>query len=107
MRKNLMAKKRSQAQHFATRLFERFGNLNAIDPFELANRIGSAIRAGNSTIVERQTWRVTLHAVSVLKTPLIVVYDKMRKQVVTVIPPESDLYTTIPKEGLHELEGYY
>lgn len=102
-----MAKKRSQLQHFAVRLFERFNSLNAVDPFQLADRIGSAIRAGNSLMVERQTLRVSLHAVSVLKTPIIVAYDKLRKQVVTVIPPESDLYSTLSKEALYELEGYY
>jgi hypothetical protein len=62
---------------------ERYGiELNRIQRKELVK----AIQRGDSTIIERQSHRVTVREVQGMR----VVYDQLRKEIVTFLPKEED-----------------
>jgi len=82
-------KKLSQNRHFKKRLFERFEiNIEQKD----IEKIKYQIESGQSAIIKRQSNRIVLHGVKINDTYIIIVYDKLRKQPVTVIPKEDEKY---------------
>ena len=48
-----------------------------------------AIRRGESRFIARQSWRVTIHDVTVRGTTIRVAYDRQRGLISTALPPES------------------
>lgn len=81
------SKKESEMKHLKRRWISRVGEeMNK----QLHGKIVEAIQLGNSKVVERQSNRVTIHKITLDKEPLTVVYDRLRKQVVTVLPKESN-----------------
>lgn len=79
------SKSKNQQRHARRRAMERFG----IDLDQNARcSILSQIQNGRSILVRRQSNRVVVHEVTVDSTTMHVVYDKIRKEIVTVLPVE-------------------
>lgn len=55
----------------------------------LHNKLVAIIQGGTTTIIERQSNRVSIHKIVLDKETYTVVYDRHRKQVVTVLPKEE------------------
>lgn len=53
------------------------------------NKLVSEIKKGNSILIEKKSHRVSLHDVPFESSTIKVVYDKGRKQLVTVYPMEK------------------
>lgn len=70
-------------KHFRRRFRERFG----IDVHkDLYEKIIKQIRTGKAELVERKSNRVKLYKVVIDETEYQVIYDKLRKTLVTVFP---------------------
>lgn len=82
----MAAKKKCQMKHLKRRWLERVGsNMNQ----KLHDQIVIMIKHGESKIVRKTSNRVTIHAVTVDGKEHTVAYDKLRKQLVTVLPKED------------------
>ena len=77
--------KRKAQQEHAERRFSERTNL-PLEPQTMLE-IRGLIKRGKSTFIRRQSNRVTLHQVEYRHETLVVVYDKLRNQVVTVWKP--------------------
>jgi hypothetical protein len=87
-------KDRDQRRHFCRRMAEREGI--AVGP-EVYEEIMRQIRIGEAKHLEDQSLRVKIKGVRIAGQWLVVVYDRMRKTLVTVLPRTSVFYA--------ELEG--
>lgn len=88
-RRRLTGKKRSNHKHFSRRLLERTGMTNAE---EVEAEIVQQIQSGKSSFVCKSSNARTLHEVRVGGGVLTAVYDKLRKQVITILLPEEDYH---------------
>lgn len=81
-----VSKKTCQRIHAKRRALERHGlQLNRFDLFEMVK----LIQGQKAEFVERQSLRVTVWRVPWGDRKLKVVYDKVRKNIVTVLPVET------------------
>jgi hypothetical protein len=83
-------KKQRQNCHFKRRFFERVGapiNNGGIEC------IVQMIRDGNSHFCKKQSNRVVVHKITYNDSSVVVAYDKMRNQPITVFPRESRFYS--------------
>lgn len=80
-----MNKKRSQMRHLKRRWLQRTGD--TIDS-KLHAKIVRMIREGKTRIYYKQSNRISIHYVDIDGTEKRVVYDKQRKQCVTILPKE-------------------
>lgn len=76
-------KAKAQRRHARVRAMERYGM--ELGP-ATRGRIIDAIRTGRSSMVERQTLRVSVHDVTIDERIVRVVYDRRRKEIVTFLP---------------------
>lgn len=74
-----------QKEHGLRRLRERLG-LNSADYVEIVKMI----QEGNAKFVDRQSNRITIFDVEYKGMKARIVYDKIRKNIVTAVPPGSD-----------------
>lgn len=81
-----MKKKRGQMLHFRNRFLQRTGHLMTQ---QLHDDIVKLIQSGKSIESERQSNRISIHTIELFGNRLRFVYDKQRKQLVTVLPPIS------------------
>lgn len=80
-------KAKSQKKHAKRRFYERFGLL--IEENDL-NHIRNKIQEGDGELVEKQSNRVSKWRVPFKDSIFTVIYDKMRKTIVTVLPNEEN-----------------
>lgn len=78
-------KTENQKRHAKRRALQRFG-IELTD--EKRQNILNQINSGKSRLVRRQSHRVAIHEVTLDGVLIHVVYDKHRKEVVTLLPPE-------------------
>ena len=83
-RKKLRNKKEAQRKHFERRSIERVGVL--LNQKDLVQQIQS----GGLEFIERQSNRITLYRLNHLEKFYRVVYDKNRKQVVTIMEEQCE-----------------
>ena len=76
-------KKRNQRYHAEIRSFQRFGFVIDVDE---AIR---DIQQGRAKFLFRQSNRVTAWEISQKGERIVVIYDKMRKMIVTTLPKEA------------------
>lgn len=81
-----MSKARAQTRHARVRALQRYGI--ELGPAGRAEII-RAIQGGRSTVVERQSRRVTVHDVELEGGVVRVVYDRQRKTLVTFLPSDE------------------
>lgn len=88
-----MNKARTVRRHARRRFRERFGV--ALDQ-DLEVQITRAItgkgnhpRVGGATFVERQSQRVTKWLIEITGTPIPIIYDEQRNQLVTALPASA------------------
>lgn len=89
MIKKCKTRKYMQRDHFYKRMSERFGI--RVTKNDLSN-LKAQITSDKSIFIEKTSNRVSLHGVKFNDTLLIVVYDKNRNELVTVLPKEDQLY---------------
>lgn len=80
-----MNKQRSQMKHLKVRFLERIG---ATMTNELHSKLVAKIQSGQSEVYDKQSNRITVHVLEIDGDLRRVVYDKTRKQIVTVLPKE-------------------
>ncbi len=80
-----MNKKKCQMRHLRRRWIERVGSLMSQ---RLHDQIVQVIRSGQSKVIRKTSNRVTIHCVTIEGKEHNVAYDKLRKQVITVLPKE-------------------
>lgn len=78
-------KARDVARHARQKAWARFG-LTAHD----IDAVVAMIQRGESTVVEKQSLRVTVHAVTFKDQTMHVVYDREHKRAVTFLYPQGD-----------------
>lgn len=81
----MMTKAQSERRHFQRRAEERLGVSLSRDE---VRQIVEFIQSGGAQFVERQSKRCTLWGVCIRGADCVVVYDKKRKQPVTVLRRE-------------------
>ena len=85
-----MKKATSQRRHAQSRLSERFGlDLSKKGYGQLCQQTRHSLK--NNGVVEKQSHRVVVVKVDFKNELMLVVYDKNRKTVVTVLPPTDPL----------------
>lgn len=84
------SKKQNQYLHAKRRFKERFGISLQHNRLQ---RIVRDIQEGRSVVVEVQSNRLTVHKIVIDDTTVCVVYDKHRKNIVTVLPPNAPQYS--------------
>jgi len=84
-RRKRPSKRKNQTVHFKRRFLERYG----VDPNH-ADRLQmiAQIQKGHSRLISAQSLRVSIHAIWFNGKRYPVVYDKIRKSLVTVLPQE-------------------
>lgn len=86
MRHQNMTKKEAQRLHSIGRGAERYGmKLSGTD----LGKICGLIQTSQSTLVEKQSNRISVHLVTYNGEQIPVVYDKKRKSIATVLPKEA------------------
>lgn len=80
-----MSKTSAQQKHARSRAMQRFG-INLTPAKQAA--IVRMIQTGRAEKVDRQSHRVTRWLVTIDGDRMFVVYDKQRKTIATVMPPE-------------------
>lgn len=80
-----MSKTQAQRAHSKRRAHQRFGL--AINRKHL-RQLCDDIQAGRATLVERQSLRVSLWLVKLNDVPMVAAYDRNRKTIATLMPPE-------------------
>lgn len=83
MTRRRRSKAKAQRRHLRRRIGERLGI--EIDVSTM-RRIVREIRSGSAAFVERQSNRVSVFRSAVADKPVIVVYDRKTKQIVTAWP---------------------
>lgn len=100
-----MSKRTSQLAHAKRRYAERTGQkATRADLHALATNI----RSGHSTVIERQSNRISVHRVQHVDvrgqhTTLDVVYDRKRNVVVTILPPTTKATVNERRRYRHQL----
>jgi len=87
-------KERAQRAHFLRRFQQRIGYLPRDDTCE---EIVRQIRAGEAVHLEDQSLRVKIKGVRVNGEPVVVIYDRMRGSLVTVLPKDSVFYSDLER----------
>jgi hypothetical protein len=82
-------KRHNQQYHARERFLERYG---VVLSRVLRNNIIRDIQGGKYPLVERQSLRVSIFAVTINDKLMHVVYDRQRKELVTVLYPNSEQY---------------
>lgn len=82
------SKKKCQQVHAVRRFIERTGLVVGQDSL---NQIVNLIRNGKSIPIRKQSLRVSVHQVTFRGKEIRVVYDKIRKQIVTVLPLNAEV----------------
>lgn len=83
-----MNKRDQERKHFKKRLLQRY-NLTLTDT-DCECLIGKIKNNDKKEVkfLAKQSNRITVHLVVYKNTEIVLVYDKMRKQIVTALPPE-------------------
>jgi hypothetical protein len=76
-------KKVSQREHFKKRMLERF---NIDISRKRYDELVSMIKSKDAVLLERQSLRVSKYKITIDSKDYIVIYDKQRKTLVTVLP---------------------
>jgi hypothetical protein len=76
----------TQKRHAKIRAIQRYG-FGLTD--ELLKEIVGKIHRGETRLIDKQSLRVSIHAVMVEGREIPVVYDKHRKTVVSLLPQEA------------------
>lgn len=79
----MKTKAESQTQHFRQRLFERYKMV--INESQIKT-IVSLIQKGKGKLLEKQSNRVKKYSVPFEDKNIVVIYDSIRKTLVTVLP---------------------
>lgn len=82
------SKSSSQIQHFKKRMYERHGLVIGKNEY---NKILNNVKSGDAEFVEKQSLRVSKYIVEYNGIKLIVIYDKQRKTLVTVLPNNENI----------------
>ena len=85
-RKKKGSKTNAERKHASRRMLQRHGL--EVGKTELGEMV-KMIQDGEATFVERQSNRITVWDMDYIGRLLRVVYDKERKQIVTVLPKEA------------------
>lgn len=80
-----MTKKKCQMRHFKTRWLQRTGDLLDSNMYDTMIEM---IQRGKTQLYDKQSNRVSVHVVTLGSESHRVVYDRFRKQIVTVLPKE-------------------
>ena len=82
-----MSKRDSQKSHFRRRVFERYGiTINEGEYEYLVSQIKK--RTAQVTFLYKQSNRVSIHKIIYKQLSLVVVYDKLRKSLITALPQD-------------------
>jgi alkyl hydroperoxide reductase subunit AhpF len=95
MKRHRKHKDRAQRAHFLTRCSQRIGYVPGKETVE---DIVRQIRSGEAVHLYDQSLRVKIKGVLVNGDTMVVVYDKMRGTLVTVLPKSSEFYKELDKE---------
>lgn len=76
-------KKASQEEHFKRRMRERFGISISRKRYD---ELVGLIKSNKATLLEKQSLRVNKYKITIDSKDYIVIYDKNRKTLVTVLP---------------------
>jgi hypothetical protein len=79
----MISKKKSQMRHFRKRWVERVGELMTREKHEIIIQL---IQNGQSKLIRKRSNRVSIHKIDLDDISYEIVYDKQRKQIVTVFP---------------------
>lgn len=93
-RRSRKHKDRAQRSHFLRRFAERIGYVPGKDVCE---EIVRTIRNGEAVHLEDQSLRVKIKGVRVNGENVVVVYDRNRGSLVTVIPKDSVFYKDLER----------
>jgi hypothetical protein len=88
----MASKKKSQRDHFQKRSIQRIGSFIQKSEIE---RIINEIKANKTIHIGRLSNRVSAHGIEISGETVIVLYDKIRKELITVLPKEHYLYKKI------------
>lgn len=83
-----MDKKETERKHFKRRVFERYDITINDGEYDF---LVSKIKKNDKTFVKfltKQTNRVSIQLITYKNKEIVVVYDKLRKQLVSALPPE-------------------
>ncbi len=92
-----MNKKKAQRTHFQKRLLGRFGTYFSGAEIET---IISEIKGNRTIHLGKKTNRVSAHGVTVSGILRVVLYDKQRKELITVLPETNPLYEKLKIIGV-------
>lgn len=82
-----MSKRDAQKSHFRRRVFERYSlQINEGEYDFLVSRIRKNDKAV-VTFLTKQSNRLSVHLINYRNTEFVAVYDKLRKSLVTALPP--------------------
>ena len=95
MTKKVKTRKHIQSVHFYRRMIERFNIF--IKKHELEN-LKKQITIGTSVFIGKSSNRVSLHGVKFNEIWLVVIYDKIRNELVTVKPKTDLAYKVLEKK---------
>jgi hypothetical protein len=87
-------KERAQRAHFLRRFQQRIGYLPADDTCE---EIIRQIREREAVHLDDQSLRVKIKGVRVNGEPVVVIYDRLRGSLVTVLPKDSVFYQDLER----------
>lgn len=94
-----MTKKEAQRSHAKRRALERYGlQLNRFD----IKTIIKMIQTQNAFFIESQSHRLKKYQITYKSTTAIVIYDKLRKEIVTFLPKENNELAEIQKNEVRE-----
>jgi len=83
-----MDKKMTERKHFKRRVFERYNITINDNEYDF---LVSKIKKNDKTVVQfltKQTNRVSIQLLKYKEYEIVVVYDKLRKSLVSALPPE-------------------
>jgi hypothetical protein len=83
-----MDKRKAQQLHFLNRMQFRAGTVSFVDMISFNQQI----QEQKTVVVAKKTNRVTAHGIYYKDSWIIVLYDKHRKQVITLLPKVDKLY---------------
>lgn len=95
-------KERSQRAHFLRRFAQRIGYVPGDNT---CDEIVRQIRAGESVHLYDQSLRVKIKGIRVNDEPVVVVYDRMRGSLVTVLPKDSAFYADLERAYATDNKG--
>lgn len=95
-----MNKTQAQRIHASRRAAERYGmKFGRAEQREFVK----AIQTGKSTVIEKQSHRVTVHELIIEGEPVRVVYDRIRKTIVTFLPFEEVEDESLTGQGINTI----